>query len=62
MTVLKIDDTLPILQRRKQKFLVIDLLVNSKAGSSGGAGGKEPTCQSRRPERCRFDPWIGKIP
>ena len=27
MTVLKIDDTLPILQRRKQKFLVIDLLL-----------------------------------
>ena len=25
-------------------------------------GGKEPTCQYRRPERHRFDPWDGKIP
>ena len=24
--------------------------------------GKEPTCQCRRCERCRFDPWVGKIP
>ena len=26
-----------------------------------GAGGKEPTCQCRRHERCRFDPWVRKI-
>ena len=25
----------------------------------GGASGKEPTCQCRR---CRFDPWVRKIP
>ena len=43
-------------------LLQIDLLVDSKADSSGGASGKEPTCQCRRPERCRFDPWTGKIP
>ena len=24
--------------------------------------GKEPACQSRRPKRCRFYPWVGKIP
>ena len=24
--------------------------------------GKEPACQCRRPKRCRFDPWIRKIP
>ena len=24
--------------------------------------GKESTCQSRRFRRCRFSPWIGKIP
>ena len=24
--------------------------------------GKESTCQYRRYRRCRFDPWIGKIP
>ena len=27
----------------------------------GGTGSKEPACQCRSPERCRFDPWIGKI-
>jgi len=30
-------------------------------GFSGGASGKEPTCQYRR-KRCRFDPWVRKIP
>ena len=24
--------------------------------------GKESTCQCRRHRRCRFDPWVGKIP
>ena len=28
----------------------------------GGASGKEPTCQCRRQERLRFDPWVRKIP
>jgi len=28
----------------------------------GGASGKEPTCQSRRDKRCRFDSWVRKIP
>ena len=28
----------------------------------GGASHKEPDCQCRRCERCRFDPWVGKIP
>jgi len=23
---------------------------------------KEPACQCRRPKRCRFNPWVGKIP
>ena len=31
-------------------------------GFPGGASGKEPTCQCRRHRRCRFDPWVGKIP
>ena len=30
--------------------------------SSGGTIGKEPTCQCRRCKKCRFDPWVGKIP
>ena len=29
---------------------------------SGSAVGKEHACQSRRPKRCGFDPWVGKIP
>jgi len=28
----------------------------------GGASGKEPTCQCRRCNRGRFNPWIEKIP
>ena len=31
-------------------------------GFPGGASGKEPACQCRRYKRCRFDPWVGKIP
>ena len=27
-----------------------------------GASGKESACQYRRHKRCRFDPWVGKIP
>ena len=30
---------------------------------SGGARGKEPTCQCRlNVKRCWFHPWVGKIP
>ena len=28
----------------------------------GGASGKEPAYQCRRPKRCRFNPWVRKIP
>ena len=28
----------------------------------GGASGKEPTCQCRRPKRHGFYPWVGKSP
>ena len=31
-------------------------------GFPGGARGKEPACQCRRCRRCRFDPWVWKIP
>ena len=27
-----------------------------------GASGKEPACQSRRPKRCRFNPWVRRSP
>ena len=28
----------------------------------GGASDKEPACQIRKHKRCRFSPWVGKIP
>ena len=31
-------------------------------GFLGGASGREPACQCRRHKRCRFTPWVGKIP
>ena len=31
-------------------------------GLSRWLSGKESTCQRRRPRRCGFDPWVGKIP
>ena len=35
---------------------------STRQGFSGGASSKEPTWQRRRRKRCRFDPWVGKIP
>ena len=32
------------------------------SGSPGGASGKEPACQGRRPKRHGLDPWVGKVP
>ena len=34
-------------------------LAHIPMGFPGGASGKNPTCQCRR---CRFDPWVRKIP
>ena len=31
-------------------------------GFPSGTSGKEPTCQCRRHRRCKFNPWVGKIP
>ena len=31
-------------------------------GFQGGSNAKEPACQCRRHKRCRFNPWVGKIP
>ena len=31
-------------------------------GFPGGPSGKEPACQCRRCKRCRFDPWVWKMP
>ena len=32
------------------------------SGFPRGASGKEPACQCRRHKRCRFSPWIEKLP
>ena len=34
----------------------------SLSGFPGGIIGKESICQCRRRKRCRFNPWVGKIP
>jgi len=31
-------------------------------GFPGGASGKEPACQYRKPRRLGFNAWVGKIP
>ena len=36
--------------------------IMEQLGFPGGTGSKEPACQCRRRERCRFDPWSGRIP
>ena len=33
-----------------------------RVGFQSGISGKEPTCQSRRHKRHRFDSWVRKIP
>ena len=40
------------------KVIYIKLVPGIPVGTSG----KELTCQHRRHKRCRFDPWVGKIP
>ena len=32
------------------------------SGFPGSASGNEPACQCRRHKRCRFNPWVRKIP
>ena len=36
--------------------------LGSILGFPGGASGKESACQSPKPKRYRFNPWVGKIP
>ena len=36
--------------------------MNICTGFSGGISGKESACQCRRYKRCRFVPWVSKIP
>ena len=41
---------------------VLIILFYSVLGLPGGASSKEPVCQFRRCKRCRFEPWVGKVP
>jgi len=38
------------------------VLQTREGGFPGGIRGKEPSCQCRRHQRHRFNPWVGKIP
>ena len=40
----------------------INTSYNGLWGFPGGTGSKEPIFQWRRLKRCRFKPWVGKIP
>ena len=42
--------------------LVVSLGFLLWKGCPGGARGKEPTYQCRRPKRRGFNPWVGKTP
>jgi len=37
----------------------VEMISTPYGGFPGDAGDKEPACQCRR---CRFDPWVRKIP
>ena len=45
----------------QKKAFHLEGLITKMWDFPGGANGKEPTCQCRRNERHRFDPWVGKI-
>ena len=42
---------------------LLEMQKSGKGGEGfpGGASGKEPACQSRRPRRHGFDAWVRKI-
>ena len=44
-------------QSRTQLKRLSSSSTSSMLGFPGGASGKEPACQCRRCNRCRFDPW-----
>ena len=48
--------------RRCSEEFVKLFLDSSCRGFLGGASGKESACQCWRHKRCRFDPWLRKIP
>ena len=44
------------------QIIITDMRLNMNLGFPGGTSGKESTCQCRRQKRCRFDPWVRRIP
>ena len=48
--------------RAKMTVYLFIVCLIYRMGFPHGASGKESACQCRRHRRCRFDPWIGKIP
>ena len=49
-------------RKRGVESVSLKHLVTVSAVFPGGASGKESACQCRRCKRCRFDPWVGKMP
>ena len=47
---------------KDDRFHRRDEALTMVQGFPGGASGREPACQCGRHKRCRFDPWVGKIP
>ena len=48
--------------RKTDYEVILEIIYLIRLGFPGGASGKEPACQCRRHKRCRFNPWVGKIP
>ena len=44
------------------KLVAITVATENSQGAKGGANGKEPTCQYRRCNRCRFNSWVRRSP
>ena len=42
--------------------MVFSFYLMPVLGFPSGASGKEPVCQYRIHKRCRFHPWVGKVP
>ena len=49
-------------KNRRYIRTLIAMQIQEWVGFPGGPSGKEPDCQCRRHKRCRFNPWVGKIP
>ena len=48
--------------RKTDYEVILEIIYLIRLGFPGGASGEEPACQCRRHKRCRFNPWVGKIP